>query len=29
MKLKPIGSDRELDRALERIDELWGACLKY
>ena len=25
MKLKPIRSDRELDRALERIDELWGA----
>ena len=25
MRLKPIGSGRELDRALERIDELWGA----
>ena len=25
MRLKPIGSERELDRALERIDELWGA----
>ena len=25
MKLKPIRSDVELDRALERIDELWGA----
>ena len=25
MKLKPIGSDLELDRALERVDELWGA----
>ncbi len=25
MKLKPIRNDRELDRALERIDELWGA----
>ena len=25
MRLKPIRSDRELDRALERIDELWGA----
>ena len=25
MKLKPIRSDLELDRALERIDELWGA----
>lgn len=24
MKLKPIKSDRELDRALKRIDELWG-----
>ena len=25
MKLKPIRSDLELERALERIDELWGA----
>ena len=25
MRLKPIGSERELDRALERIGELWGA----
>ncbi len=25
MKLKPIRSDRELNRALERIEELWGA----
>ena len=25
MKLKPIRNDRELDRALERIEELWGA----
>ena len=25
MKLKPIRNDRELDRALKRIDELWGA----
>jgi len=25
MKLKPIRSDLELDRALKRIDELWGA----
>lgn len=25
MKLKPIRSDLELDRALERINELWGA----
>jgi len=25
MKLKPIKSDRELSRALKRIDELWGA----
>ena len=25
MKLKPIRSDRELNRALKRIDELWGA----
>ena len=25
MRLKPIGNGRELDRALERIDELWGA----
>ena len=24
MKLKPIRSDRELSRALKRIDELWG-----
>jgi HTH-type transcriptional regulator / antitoxin HigA len=24
MKLKPIKSDRELERALARIDELWG-----
>ena len=24
MKLKPIKSDRELNRALKRIDELWG-----
>ena len=27
MKLKPIRSDRELSRALKRIDELWGAKL--
>lgn len=25
MKLKPIKNDRELNRALKRIDELWGA----
>ncbi|GBE09513.1 hypothetical protein BMS3Abin12_00058 [bacterium BMS3Abin12] len=25
MKLKPIGNDRELNRALKRINELWGA----
>ena len=25
MKLKPIGNDRDLHRALERIKELWGA----
>ena len=25
MKLKPIRNDRELNRALERIDELWVA----
>ena len=25
MKLKPIRNDRELNRALERIEELWGA----
>ena len=25
MRLKPIRNDRELNRALERIDELWGA----
>jgi len=25
MKLKPIKSDRELNRALKRMDELWGA----
>jgi HTH-type transcriptional regulator/antitoxin HigA len=25
MKLKPIKSDRELNRALKRIDDLWGA----
>ena len=25
MKLKPIRNDLELDRALKRIDELWGA----
>ena len=25
LKLKSIRSDRELDRALERIGELWGA----
>ena len=25
MKLKPIKNDRELNRALNRIDELWGA----
>ena len=25
MKLKPIRTDRELNRALERIEELWGA----
>ena len=25
MKLKPIKNDRELNRALMRIDELWGA----
>jgi len=24
MKLKPIKNDRELNRALKRIDELWG-----
>jgi HTH-type transcriptional regulator/antitoxin HigA len=24
MKLKPIKNDRELNRALERIEELWG-----
>ena len=27
MKLKPIKNDRELNRALKRIDELWGAKL--
>ena len=27
MKLKPIKSDRELERALARIDELWGLNL--
>jgi HTH-type transcriptional regulator/antitoxin HigA len=25
MKLKPIKNDRELNRALKRIDELWGS----
>jgi len=25
MQLKPIKNDRELNRALNRIDELWGA----
>lgn len=25
MKLKPIRNDRELNRALKRIDDLWGA----
>lgn len=25
MKLKPIRNDRDLHRALKRIDELWGA----
>ena len=25
MKLKPIRNDRDLNRALKRIDELWGA----
>jgi len=25
MKLKPINNDRELNRALKRIDDLWGA----
>ena len=25
MRLKPIRNDKELDRALERIGELWGA----
>jgi len=25
MKLKPIRNDRALNRALMRIDELWGA----
>jgi len=25
MKLKPIKNDRELNRVLKRIDELWGA----
>ena len=25
MRLKPIRNDRELNRALKRIDELWGA----
>lgn len=25
MKLKPIKSDRDLKRALKRIDDLWGA----
>ena len=25
MRLKPITNDRELNRALKRIDELWGA----
>jgi HTH-type transcriptional regulator/antitoxin HigA len=25
MKLKPIRNDREMNRALKRIDELWGA----
>ena len=28
MKLKPIRCDRELDRALKRIEGLWGACPK-
>jgi HTH-type transcriptional regulator/antitoxin HigA len=27
MKLKPIKNDRELNRALKRIEELWGAKL--
>ena len=27
MKLKPIKNDRELNRAVKRIDELWGARL--
>ena len=25
MRLKPIRNDKELDRALERIGDLWGA----
>ncbi len=25
MKLKPIKNDKELDKALERINQLWGA----
>ncbi len=25
MKLKPVKNDRELNRAIKRIDELWGA----
>ncbi len=25
MKLKPVKNDRELNRALKRVDELWGA----
>jgi len=25
VKLKPVKNDRELNRALKRIDELWGA----
>ena len=27
MKLKPVRNDRQLNRALKRIDELWGAKL--
>ena len=29
MKLKPVKNDRELNRALKRIDELWGAKPEY
>ena len=25
MKLRPVKNDRELNHALKRIDELWGA----